>query len=209
MSSLRGLIGELWSEICNGVAWVALYRDGRSWQAEAFYPESGDYETGYVLSEDDYREIERIKEIDHKAICINGFYMGGLEDFSLKELEDKILYFYEDRLHQLQGDFIGGLVVPFEEVKGTVDGLIAGAEARSARQAYCASIFDAESKDYLIWEKDGKVLFGSKEDRLLFYDEAEAENVLDMLNENTNAPCVLLREDLEPSLEHEREHEMV
>lgn len=130
MSSLRGLIGEAWSEISNGVAWIAIYKDGRSWQAEAFYPESGDYENGYVLSDDDYREIDRISGIDHKAICVNGYYMGFGEDFTLKELENKILYFYEKRLNQLQGDFIGGICVP-PDALAQVDSLLAKAQERS------------------------------------------------------------------------------
>lgn len=136
MSSLRGLIGECWEELMNGVAWIAIYKDGRSWQAEAFYPESGDYEDGYVLSKDDYEEIERISGIDHKAICVNGYYMGFGEDFTLKELETKILYFYENRLNQLQGDFIGGLAVPVEvaiEKQGQVDRLIDTARNRCAK----------------------------------------------------------------------------
>lgn len=134
MSSLRGLIGECWEELMNGVAWICLYKQGRSWQAEAFYPESGDYENGYVLSKDDYEEIERISEVDHKAICVNGYYMGFGEDFTLKELENKVLYFYENRLNQLRGDFLGGICIPPAELS-QVDSIITRAQGRTAPTA--------------------------------------------------------------------------
>lgn len=151
MSSLRGLIGEALSEIRGGVAWVAIYKDGRSWQAEAFYPEDGDYENGYVFDEYDYARMKEIGEIDGKALCINGDYAGGFEDFTLKELEDKIFEFYVCRHHQLW-HFVDDFVVPPEismKKQGTVDGIIAGAEARSETQEYCASIYNLVSKD--IW----------------------------------------------------------
>ena len=139
MASLRGLIGEAWSELCGGVAWVAIYKDGRSWQAEAFYPEGGDVENGLIFSAEDYREMEQIVGIDHKAIYLNGNYFGGLEDqypeglkgFSLDKLTDEVLYLYEARLHQLRGDFLEGMVVPLEGSQRTVDGIIADAIGKS------------------------------------------------------------------------------
>ena len=47
------------------------------------------------------KELQRISQIDHKAICINGYYMGFGEDFTLKEMEDMILG-AEDKLVQLE-----------------------------------------------------------------------------------------------------------
>ena len=35
--------------------------------------------------------------------------MGFGEDFTLKEMEDKILWMYTERLNQLKGDFLGCL----------------------------------------------------------------------------------------------------
>ena len=35
--------------------------------------------------------------------------MGFGEDFTLKEMEDKILWMYTERLNQLKGDFLGSL----------------------------------------------------------------------------------------------------
>ena len=134
MGSLRQVIRDNRYEICNNIAWVAIYKEGRSWAAEAFYPEDGDYENEYVFDEYALNRMKEIVDTDHKEICVNGDYMGGLEDFTLDELENRILWFYETRLHQLKGDFMDGYIIPIkaEAAKNkTVDGLIDDARAVS------------------------------------------------------------------------------
>lgn len=134
MASLRQVIRDNRYEICNNIAWVAIYKDGRSWMAEAFYPEDGDYENGYVFDAYDYGRMKEIVDTDHKAICINGDHMGGFEDFALEELENKILWFYESRYHQLQQDFLECFVVPPEvakESQESIDSIISDAAGKS------------------------------------------------------------------------------
>lgn len=57
------------------------------------------------------------------------------------------------------------------------------------------SIMEITNKVYLTNEVDGKYIFGKEEDRIIFYDEADAENVLEFLNDETDLCCVLLNED--------------
>ena len=59
---------------------------------------------------------------------------------------------------------------------------------------YCASIKDIASGLYLISVANGEFELGCEEDRLLFYNEAEAENVLDEGNDLYKACFVLIRE---------------
>ena len=109
MASLKDIIKEEYSTIADGIAWVTIYKDGRSWKSASFWEEDGSYDEGLVFSADDMEELRNISQIDNKAICINGYYMGFGEDFTLKEMEDKILWMYTERLNQLKGDFLGGL----------------------------------------------------------------------------------------------------
>ena len=37
MASLRDMVSEYQDDLRNGVAWLAFWREGRSWQAEAFH----------------------------------------------------------------------------------------------------------------------------------------------------------------------------
>lgn len=48
---------------------------------------------------------------------------------------------------------------------------------------------------YLTDETNDKYVFGKEEDRVIFYDEADAESVLECLNDETDLCCVLLDED--------------
>lgn len=57
------------------------------------------------------------------------------------------------------------------------------------------SIREAENGMYLTEEINGKHTFGKEEDRIIFYDETEAESVLEYLNDTTEYCCVLLDEN--------------
>lgn len=59
---------------------------------------------------------------------------------------------------------------------------------------YCASIKDIATGLYLVSVANGEFELGCEEDRLLFYNEAEAENVLDEGNDLYKACFVLIRE---------------
>lgn len=37
MASLRDVVSEYQDDLRNGIAWLAFWREGRSWQAEAFH----------------------------------------------------------------------------------------------------------------------------------------------------------------------------
>lgn len=111
MADLRTIIKENNNIIIEGIAWVVIYKDGRSWNCDYFYPESGSYDEGYTFSAEDIEKMEEIAKKDHKAICINGYYMGFGEDFNLKEMEDKVLWMYENWRNQLKGDFLDCFVV--------------------------------------------------------------------------------------------------
>lgn len=111
MASFREVIREEKENLIDGIAWIVFYKEGRSWESESFWNTDGDYDNGLIFDEDDLLEMKRIMEVDPKAICINGYYMGYGEDMTLHDIEDKVLWTYLERLNQLNGDFIGGLVV--------------------------------------------------------------------------------------------------
>lgn len=106
MASLKQIVKDYRDEIIDGIAWVTIWKNGRSWNAAAVWPEDGGYDEGYILHSDDLAELKAISALDHKAICINGYYMGFGEDFTLTDIENKVLYFYEERRNQLFGDFL-------------------------------------------------------------------------------------------------------
>lgn len=110
MSSLKEIVKENRDEIVEGMAWVVIWKNGRSWNCECFWEESGSYEDGYEFLPEDIERMKKVSNIDPKAISVNGYYMGIGEDFTIEDIENKILYFYETRLNQLNGDFLGYFV---------------------------------------------------------------------------------------------------
>ena len=57
------------------------------------------------------------------------------------------------------------------------------------------SIKEMETGMYLTEEVNGKYTFGKEEDRIIFYDEVDAESTLEYLNDTTEYCCVLLDEN--------------
>lgn len=108
MASLRKLIADRIDVITEGIEWLVFYKDGRSWNVSTYFPEGGDYDTGYVFSEEDKNAMQWILQRDYKAIIVNGYYNGypSDEDSSSKVVlvEDslrKTEYFYYTRCCQL------------------------------------------------------------------------------------------------------------
>ena len=102
MASLRDMVKEHQEELRDGIAWVAFWKEGRSWNAEYFHLEMGDY-----LYPEDKSRLAEIKEIDPAAVILNGYYCGHLgEDMSLDELTAGVRYHYENSMNDIDG-FIG------------------------------------------------------------------------------------------------------
>ena len=82
MASLRDTVKDYQEELRDGIAWVAFWKTGRSWNAEYFHLEMGDY-----LYPEDRSRMEEIKQADPAAVVVNGYYSGYLgEDRNLDEL---------------------------------------------------------------------------------------------------------------------------
>lgn len=109
--TLKNIIKKEYDTLVNGVAWIVIYKVNRSWNYSVFYHEDGSYEDGLMFDGYDKEEMFNILKTDPKAICVNGIVTGFSEDFTASELEDKIRMFYIQRYHQLNGDFLGTIVV--------------------------------------------------------------------------------------------------
>ena len=97
MASLRDTVKEYQEELRNGIAWVAFWKEGRSWNAEYFHLDV----TGTLYPEDRSR-LEEIKAADPAAVILNGYYCGQLgEDMSLDELTAGVRYHYENSRNDL------------------------------------------------------------------------------------------------------------
>ena len=102
MASLRDTGKDYQDELRDGIAWVAFWKQGRSWNAEYFHLDMDD-----TLYPEDRSRLEEIKSTDPAAVILNGYYCGHLgEDMSLDELTAGVRYHYENSMNDIDG-FIG------------------------------------------------------------------------------------------------------
>ena len=95
MASLRDAIKAQQEELQGGNAWVAFWKEGRSWRSEAFHLDMG----ATLYPEDEWR-LREIEAADPAAIVLNGYLS---EDMTLDELTTSIRYHYEHRMNGITG----------------------------------------------------------------------------------------------------------
>ena len=95
MASLHDAIREQQEELQGGNAWVAFWKEGRSWHSEAFHLDIG----ATLYPEDEWR-LREIEAADPAAIVLNGYLS---ENMTLDELTTSIRYHYEHRMNGITG----------------------------------------------------------------------------------------------------------
>ena len=65
MASLRDMVSEYQDDLRNGIAWLAFWREGRSWQAEAFHLDLDD-----TLYPEDRARLAEIQAADPRAVVV-------------------------------------------------------------------------------------------------------------------------------------------
>ena len=95
MASLRDAIKERQEELQGGNAWVAFWKEGRSWHSEAFH-----LDMGVTLYPEDEWRLREIESADPAAVVLNGYLS---ENMTLDELTTSIRYHYEHRMNGIAG----------------------------------------------------------------------------------------------------------
>ncbi|MGM9660494.1 MAG: YodL domain-containing protein [Faecousia sp.] len=97
MASLRDTVREYQDDLRSGIAWLAFWREGRSWHGEAFHLDMSDY-----LYPEDKMRLAEIQATDPKAVVVNGYYSGYLgEEMSMDELAAGVRHHYENGLSNI------------------------------------------------------------------------------------------------------------
>ena len=101
MASLRDTVKQYQEELRDGIAWVAFWREGRSWNGEDFYLDAGDNLTAEQKS-----RLEEIRQKDPAAVILNSYYCGYLAgDMTVDELTAGVRRHYENGYNDV-ADFI-------------------------------------------------------------------------------------------------------
>ena len=101
MASLRDIVKQYQEELRDGIAWVAFWREGRSWNGEDFYLDAGD-----SLTAEQKSHLEEIRQKDPAAVILNSYYCGYLAgDMTVDELTAGVRRHYENGYNDV-ADFI-------------------------------------------------------------------------------------------------------
>ena len=72
MASIRQIAQDVLYEARDGIAWIVLYKEGRSWGAECFWGEFDEQGNAFILDNpEDINRLREILEIDPDAIFVN------------------------------------------------------------------------------------------------------------------------------------------
>lgn len=115
MAALKDVCRRYKGEIEDGIAWVAIWRTGRSWNAEAFFDDAcGSYEDGYRFEAEDMERMQEIIKEDCCAVMLNGYYTNcGTIEWKTVPLADIVYgveWNYYNRHNQLF-DFYDRMVI--------------------------------------------------------------------------------------------------
>lgn len=99
MAALHEIARQYAEEIRDGIAWVIIWKTGRSWHAESVWlnQDSDTFEL------EDLSTATEILEQDPNAVMVNGYYCGHFgENMTIAELEAGILWHYEGSCNLLK-----------------------------------------------------------------------------------------------------------
>ena len=97
MASLRDLARENISDAAFGVCWFAIWKNGRKWNMEAFWPEYDERKDAFKVDHEDEKRMREILAEDYNAKFVNGYYcnIGTMEEMTVESLADGLRFQYE------------------------------------------------------------------------------------------------------------------
>ena len=100
MAAISAIAREWADEIRDGIAWVIVWKTGRSWNAQAVWLNCDDD----TFEPEDLELAREILGQDPNAVMLNGYYCGHFgEDMTVAELADGIRWHYENGYNTLDG----------------------------------------------------------------------------------------------------------
>lgn len=107
MASIRAVAKEWINEAREGIAWIAIWKDGKSWDGYAYYPEDVNRDGVPTWGTEDKEELREIAVKDGNAILVNAYWhnLGSVEDMTIETLANALRWQYEDAKAGLIADY--------------------------------------------------------------------------------------------------------
>ena len=103
MADLRSTAQSVLIEAREGIAWIAFYKRGRGWDAEAFWPEYDEQSNSFKFEEWDVEDVKEILATDADAVFVNGYYtnIGPEGEMDRETLANALRWQYEGQWSRL------------------------------------------------------------------------------------------------------------
>lgn len=98
MAALNQIAKEYTDEIRDGIAWVIVWKTGRSWHASAVWLDP----CTDTFDAEDLATVHKILKEDPNAIMVNGYNCGHFGDMSASDIAAGILWNYENGCNLLK-----------------------------------------------------------------------------------------------------------
>lgn len=100
MAAINAIAKDWADELRDGIAWVIVWKTGRSWNAQAVWLNCDDD----TFEPEDLELARKVLEQDPNAVMLNGYYCGHFgEDMTAAELAAGIRWHYDNGYNQLDG----------------------------------------------------------------------------------------------------------
>lgn len=101
--TLRNAAQQVLAEAREGIAWIILYKEGRGWNAESFWPDYNEKAGTLSFDSDDLPRIHEILTADPSAVIVNGYEsnLGDTESMSRDTLASFLRWQYEGQYSRL------------------------------------------------------------------------------------------------------------
>ena len=100
---LRNAAQQVLTEAREGIAWIILYKEGRGWSAEPFWPDYNEKAGTLTFDSDDLPRIHEILTADPSAVIVNSYEsnLGDTESMSRDTLASFLRWQYEGQYSRL------------------------------------------------------------------------------------------------------------
>lgn len=95
MASIRQAAQDVLDEARDGIAWIAVWKDGKGWMTRTYYPDI-DRQGNLIFEDYDLESLRTLVEFDPDAILVNGFYwnLGDLDVMDRDSLANALRWQY-------------------------------------------------------------------------------------------------------------------
>ena len=193
MAGLREIAKEYRDEIMDGIAWVAIWKTGKSWNAKDFWL---DMEFDKIKPEE-MSEARDIVAEDENAIFINEYYCAHMGNGSIQDIVAGIKGFYENGYNTLKDSsaYEPGEDFRKQERKEQISEIIKGINEEDENWQWEFSVKRTEIRMHWEYIKDEpydffRIIYNEEYDCFLVYTGLY-EDITEELEDTTSLQAVM------------------